>query len=102
MQILMKILIKSSTQKQEETIIYQQFRAKIEEEEEVGVQRRLQNECGFEEKIKLFLVKLGLDRTSRKQPECYNHSGPQVDQVLKVSLHRNLTVNTIVFAVLYP
>ena len=73
----------------EETIIYQQFLAKIEEEEEVGIQRRLQNECGFEEKIKFFLIKLGLDRTSRKQP--------QVDQVLKVSLHRNLTVNTILF-----
>ena len=73
----------------EETIIYQQFLAKIEEEEEVGIQRRLQNECGFEEKIKFFLVKLGLDRTSRKQP--------QADQVLKVSLHRNLTVNTILF-----
>ena len=71
----------------EETIIYQQFLAKIEEEEEVGIQRRLQNECGFEEKIKFFLIKLGLDRTSRKQP--------QVDQVLKVSLHRNLTVITI-------
>ena len=46
-------------------------------------------ECGFEEKIKFFLIKLELDRTSRKQP--------QVDQVLKVSLHRNLTVNTILF-----
>ena len=45
----------------------------------------LENECGF----KFFLIKLGLDRTSRKQP--------QVDQVLKVSLHRNLTVNTILF-----
>ena len=55
----------------------------------MGIQRRLQNECGFEEKIKFFLIKLGLDRTSRKQP--------QVDQVLKVSLHRNLTVNTILF-----
>ena len=40
-------------------------------------------ECGFEEKIKFILIKLG------KQP--------QVDQVLKVSLHCKLTVNTILF-----
>ena len=36
----MLILIASSTWKLEENIIYQQFLAKIEEEEEVGVLRR--------------------------------------------------------------
>ena len=51
-------------------------------------------ECGFEEKIKFFLIKLGLDRTRGKRPGGFNLSGPQMDQVLKVSLHVNLTVNT--------
>ena len=64
----------------EETIIYQQFLAKIEEEEEVGIQRRLQNECGFEEKIKFFLIKLGLDRTSRKQPQVDQGEGEFTSQ----------------------
>ena len=58
------------------------------------VLRRLQNDCGYEEEIKSFLLKLGLDRTRGKQPGGYNLSGPQMDQVLKVSLHGNLTVNT--------
>ena len=60
------------------------------------VLRRLQNDCGYEEEIKSFLLKLGLDRTRGKQPGGYNLSGPQMDQVLKVSLHGNLTVNTTV------
>ena len=32
------------------------------------VLRRLQNDCGYEEEIKSFLLKLGLDRTRGKQP----------------------------------
>ena len=60
------------------------------------VLRRLQNDCGYEEEIKSFLLKLGLDRARGKQPGGYNLSGPQMDQVLKVSLHGNLTVNTTV------
>ena len=55
------------------------------------VLRRLEQDCGYEDEIKAFLLDLGLDRSRGNQPGGYNLSGPQMDRVLRVSF--NLTVN---------
>ena len=55
------------------------------------VLRRLEQDCGYEEEMKAFLLDLGLDRSRGNQPGGYNLSGPQMDRVLRVSF--NLTVN---------